>query len=683
MKQSTELQELEASAPLEEAKMTISGNGKMFALIFNNIYPNIVKAATRELIANAWDAMVAAGNIETHPIEVHIPNTFEPWFSVRDYGVSMDHKFMMTRYTDAGDSTKDESDDFAGMFGIGRLTPLGITNVYTVQCWQNGKTRIYDVKRGKTGEPSVSFQYEGDSDEADGVLVQVSVDKDRFASFKDNAIEVINGLDTPVKLNGKDYERLVRKASYSGENWKFYANGGNGLRIRMGCISYPVRSEFFPDTPTIRQIVRDLGYFVNQDVLIDFKIGTFGVTGSREDIKYDEEGVLKILNALNDIKAVIADEAKKSLATIRGRTEFEYAAMDVSRQLSFLGTIHFEWKGKTFSYSNGHTFSKHARGVKFDAAKYPMAQVYHYYGERVRPEWNNTRKEGYINRQMIPRIFIVDPKRTTKLIPRLIEWKNQNPIDNESSYLYLFQAEDTTKLSFMKIMAALGYPEIVRIEDVNPYVREKVERVKNAPLEMRLFTRFSRADGGRQVVDDTKPLYYFVRNYSTWDIESTGISTDFARSYIKENMKDESIYVLTSGEAEWLAKKLPNLKMVSMIEKITEYLNKIKPDAAIVENIAINELFMTQWRKKEFFEWVGFIPENFKPHEFKNSTSQNFYTAGLGREAIDLKVVELQTKLDEFYSKYPILKYIDSYYSSTPKEEVLAYIEMVNKMENS
>ena len=111
------------SGAQESARLQIEANGKAFKELISGIYSDKTYAIARELIANAWDAHVLAGN-ENTPFDLHLPTVFDPTFSIRDYGTSMDHNTVMTLYRTLFRSTKDDpnspdSNKFVGKFGLG------------------------------------------------------------------------------------------------------------------------------------------------------------------------------------------------------------------------------------------------------------------------------------------------------------------------------------------------------------------------------------------------------------------------------------------------------------------------------------------------------------------------------------------------------------------------------------
>ena len=107
------------SAPQNEAVLSnvgattefrIKASAKAFGILSSGLYQNKVRAIIRELSCNAVDSHVAAGKSGT-PFDIHLPNSLEPWFSIRDYGTGLSHEQVINIYTTYFESSKTDSND--------------------------------------------------------------------------------------------------------------------------------------------------------------------------------------------------------------------------------------------------------------------------------------------------------------------------------------------------------------------------------------------------------------------------------------------------------------------------------------------------------------------------------------------------------------------------------------------
>src|SRR6478735_3518823 len=72
--------------PSSGRNFTIKASRKSFQVLSSGLYEDKIKAIIREISCNAIDAHVAGGQTEKR-FQVHLPTNFEPWFSVKDFGI--------------------------------------------------------------------------------------------------------------------------------------------------------------------------------------------------------------------------------------------------------------------------------------------------------------------------------------------------------------------------------------------------------------------------------------------------------------------------------------------------------------------------------------------------------------------------------------------------------------------
>ena len=115
----------------ESTAFTIQANAKMFKILSSSLYSNKEKAIIREISCNAYDANIEACN-GNKPIEIHLPNTLEPYFSVKDNGTGLTPEQMTKIYIQYGNSTKTDNNDAIGCLGLGSKSPFAYTSMFNV-----------------------------------------------------------------------------------------------------------------------------------------------------------------------------------------------------------------------------------------------------------------------------------------------------------------------------------------------------------------------------------------------------------------------------------------------------------------------------------------------------------------------------------------------------------------------
>jgi hypothetical protein len=309
------------NAPVNEAivsnvgeigEFRIRNSAKAFSILSSGLYANKIRAVIRELSCNAVDSHAAAGNANT-PFDVHLPNSLEPHFSIRDYGTGLSHEQVTNIYTTYFESTKTNSNAFIGALGLGSKSPFSYTDNFTVTAIQNGRKGIYTAFINEAGVPSIAQMMEEDTNEPNGVEVKFAVtERYDFDKFRQEARQVYRhfalrpvisgngdfGFDTP------EYEsRDIIPGVHSYKN-----EGRRGSVAVMGNIAYPI--EIPAADQSIDQDVRNL---LTCGLEMHFGIGELDFQASREGLSYIPSTVAAIKAKLEQLNAaltvVIAREA--------------------------------------------------------------------------------------------------------------------------------------------------------------------------------------------------------------------------------------------------------------------------------------------------------------------------------------------------------------------------------------
>lgn len=153
--------------------------------MFIDLYEDPILALVREYSVNALDAHRAVGN--TDPIEVDLPKALRPYLVIRDRGIGMSSEDIIQTYTAYGASTKRNSNNETGMYGIGSKSALTYTDQFTVRAVKNGMATSILVSRLDTGEGVYNILEEAETGESNGVEIFIPVKDSDFDTFKSKA----------------------------------------------------------------------------------------------------------------------------------------------------------------------------------------------------------------------------------------------------------------------------------------------------------------------------------------------------------------------------------------------------------------------------------------------------------------------------------------------------------------
>ena len=145
----------------------------VLADILSGLYTNPHEAVVREYAANGIDAHEAAGVIR--PVEVTLPDDFNPQLTIRDYGTGMSTAEAKGLFSTYGASNKRTLDDAIGGYGIGSKSAFAISDVLTVETVKDGTLTRLTAVRTEDG-PSITGTHTESTETPSGTTVTIPVD---------------------------------------------------------------------------------------------------------------------------------------------------------------------------------------------------------------------------------------------------------------------------------------------------------------------------------------------------------------------------------------------------------------------------------------------------------------------------------------------------------------------------
>lgn len=301
----------------------IKTTAKAFEILSSGIYSNKIRAVIRELSCNAYDSHVEAGKPEV-PFKLHLPDAFEPEFSVEDFGVGMSPEVVEELYTTYFSSTKTDTNDLIGGLGLGSKSPFCYTDQFTVRSRKDGVECIYGAYISSDGAPSIQKKSERATTEPNGVKVSLAVDPSDFQEFYSEAQEVFKFFRVQPECNknlGTDdyinFEILDSHGMIGKNTWR------NELHIVMGNVAYFVSTHSTIINKFESWIKEELRSGVNY--FFKFDIGSLNVAASRETISFDEETTENFINRITYLMNGALSRIQKDIDLLPSLSEkFEY-----------------------------------------------------------------------------------------------------------------------------------------------------------------------------------------------------------------------------------------------------------------------------------------------------------------------------------------------------------------------
>lgn len=282
----------------------------MFA---DKVYSHKERAVIRELSCNAYDSHIMARTTDV-PFKIHLPTLLEPFFSVRDFGTGLSDGEVRSIFAGIGISTKRNSNEMVGCFGIGSLSPYALADNFTVTSYYNHVKRIYSCYRDEQRKPVVAMLSESETDEPNGLEVNVSVDTTRIRQFEKEAEYVFKfweGIMPEINNNNivKNCAEHNNQYILKTDNFGIIPEWGNMVAV-MGNIAYNIPSS--------------LSKF-NCSGYLRFEIGELDFDTARENLSLTEKTKQVLENRYSEVKnsvnTIIIDRIK-SLPTDFEKAKF-------------------------------------------------------------------------------------------------------------------------------------------------------------------------------------------------------------------------------------------------------------------------------------------------------------------------------------------------------------------------
>lgn len=276
-------------------EFSIKTSAFAFDILSDKLYSNKVLAVVREYFTNALDAQKANGVVK--PLEVTLPNDslltgVTPW-EVRDYGTGLTEEQIHQFYCVYFSSSKQETNDFTGMLGLGCKAGFAYTHTFTVTSWINGTESKYLLFK-EDGTPKISKLYTKLSDEPTGLKVSIVAEKRDIREFRDVTAEILSYF--PEEYIPTSFERY--KPTF--ECKRYFLTNNYQLGVLMGNVLYPVDRY-------------DIGISFGKGIVLKLPIGAVPILPSREGLSLDSDTKEFLKNEFNDVfKRVRNNEHNKS-----------------------------------------------------------------------------------------------------------------------------------------------------------------------------------------------------------------------------------------------------------------------------------------------------------------------------------------------------------------------------------
>jgi len=266
--------EISSNSNLEGIDLSIDQKdmGFIFDIMFNQMYRDPIGSVIREITSNCFDSHQEAGVNEPVIIEFGDDDGGN-YIIFQDFGVGISPDRMKNIYSKPASSTKRNSNDQIGYWGLGSKSPLAYTDSFEVITNHNQIKYHYIVHKGER-VPRIEKFDESTTDERNGTQIKIYIKESDRYKFIDKIPQQLRYFDN-VYVKGTSLVKNDYRI-HIGDTFKFRndIDTNEFLHICIGKVCYPIDWNKLGIPP------------INFPAGLKFNIGELPITPERESIRY-------------------------------------------------------------------------------------------------------------------------------------------------------------------------------------------------------------------------------------------------------------------------------------------------------------------------------------------------------------------------------------------------------------
>ena len=348
MRLNDEIPNIETSGELEEQFFSIKDQGMIFDILRNKMYSNPILAICREISCNARDAHREVGTPEV-PVEIHLPNTLEPFYKIKDFGPGISTDRMSNIFIQYTASTKREDNLQTGGFGLGAKTPFSYSDTFTIITNVDGTQYNYACFIDETKVGKLVLFSSSPTKEPNGTEIIIPVKLADIKNFTQWTEQATRHWDVKPIIKGGSISYPEISKVIDGDKWSIatVANSWHReIKLIIDGIEYPLELSALRTYANSNMIDSARG-----SIYLYFDVGELSLSASREQVYLDKKTQFKIKSKLDKMEAEIKTRVINKiqsfdnlwLANVYYRKELNNAF----NRISFLGKL--SWHGLLLS----------------------------------------------------------------------------------------------------------------------------------------------------------------------------------------------------------------------------------------------------------------------------------------------------------------------------------------------
>lgn len=711
----------ETSSIGSESSFSIGNKGLIFSILRGKLYSDPISSILREYAANAKDANVEAG-FPDKPIEIYLPNNFELSLKIKDNGLGITPDRMSNVFINYGNSTKRESNEFQGAFGLGAKVAFSYTNQFSIVT-----TSDYEGKRVKrtyisyidpSEEGKMRLVSEEETNEPTGTEIIIAIEKEDKHTFLEKAIKVFAFWPIKPKFFGIhpepvffDYDKHV---ILSGTNWKLLnfndrSSSAATTKIIIDGVCY--------DIDTYKVHIKDTkaSNVLHNNLLLYFNIGELTLSAGREYLHYDENTIKKITEKLNLVIKETPNLIKESIKNSENYLDANKKFRNILKTIQYIDVPQIDWLGKPLTKTQYLDFGN---TNKFFIGTYYYKSSYRS-NKDVLSCTSNEKKYGRSFLDMDVPVYIFDLDENKEKSPRSrVKTILASGEDSKTQILKFsntFSYEDLKKEYLLKSGIDLDWLEPKLLSKIAP-TKEVIVRKPAQPKEKgkiyiykynNLHTSPRRySDHYWEPVsiekDDNSDSLYVVfdsgtykniRSYSGFHLSTSDIS-ELSKHFKKDiyAVRDKDVELLSDTWIRFetvLKEHVDKLQTIGISDIDVATINN---NQFIINKFITSEIIISLFRKnKSAGPFDDFLAEYDRLKSVENNIKafKKYYKyKTISDDVFKIEDSELYKLQEKLLTEYPLLKHIrqsmSSFYDDgSEKEYAKKIVDYINLVDNN
>lgn len=333
---------------IEEKEFSIDTNSDMIIkLLRDKMYQNKIGAVCREVISNSRDAN-RENNKKHVPVKVELTHeksyvSDEYKISFSDEGIGISPERMDNIFLRYGSSTKRDTNDYTGGFGIGAKTPFAYSDEFFIDTVVNvaGVNILYQYQALITSdglrESSKMILINTEKTKQNtGTKITIPIQEEDVEEFGNELIYTTLFWSVKPEFIGFNFENKKQlNIVYEQEEFMFIKEynifGNDSYIILIDEIPYIF------DDKKLQEINENLSkkFMIENNsfkFVLKFNTGEITVSGSREDVEYTKENIKKIIQRNNFI---ISEGEKMIKEKIEQANSYSEACKNASKIFNY------------------------------------------------------------------------------------------------------------------------------------------------------------------------------------------------------------------------------------------------------------------------------------------------------------------------------------------------------------